>query len=63
MHSHWGLNFSIVKETGYTLHYLMWGISWVNLQLMLADAPSYKINGKKEPTAETEADFNKFLDL
>jgi len=39
----------IQKETGWTDEYLLWGISWPNLQLKLADAPYYKYtSGKKK---------------
>ena len=32
----------ILKETGWTMHYLYWKISWINVQMMLADAPGFK---------------------
>ena len=32
----------IQKETGWTDEYLLWGLSWANVQMKLADAPYYK---------------------
>jgi hypothetical protein len=51
MHSPWGLEISIIKETGWTRDYLLWGISWQNVRMMLADAPRYKSvkKGSEEP--------------
>ncbi|QTE36029.1 hypothetical protein J3L18_23235 [Mucilaginibacter gossypii] len=63
MHSPWGINYSILKELGFTWDYLMWKISWVNVLMMLADAPRYK---SKEKDGVTEAnsfeDFKAFMD-
>lgn len=27
--------------TGWTLSYMLWGITWINLRMMIADAPRY----------------------
>nr|WP_157535909.1 hypothetical protein [Mucilaginibacter sp. L294] len=40
--------FSIAERTGWTYHYILWGTSWVNIRLMLADAPAMK-RVKKQP--------------
>jgi DUF1365 family protein len=49
----------IVQATkGWSLHKVMWGISWQALQLMVADLPKYV---KKEKRASNEEEFLKFL--
>lgn len=42
MHSPFGIAMQIVKETGWTLHYVLWKVSWATIMLMLADRPSLK---------------------
>jgi hypothetical protein len=32
----------IQKETGWTDDYLLWGVSWANIQMKIKDAPYYK---------------------
>ena len=44
-HSLFGLIWSIQKETGWSHDYILWGESWLTLQLKLADSPRVK---KKE---------------
>lgn len=39
MSSPWGQRGVIIKEFGWTYDYLLWGIPWINVQLMLDDAP------------------------
>jgi hypothetical protein len=67
MNSPWGIEISILKELHWTRHYLLWKISWLNVRLMLADAPSYKTKnnseGKKGKELEDEEDFREFLKL
>lgn len=41
LHSPFGSLWSIASATGWTLDYMLWGVSWATLQLMLADAPRY----------------------
>ena len=36
----------IQKDTGWTDDYLLWGVSWANMQLKMADAPCYRYNSK-----------------
>lgn len=38
MRSPWGNRGEICKTYGWTYDYLLWHISWVNVQMMLADA-------------------------
>jgi hypothetical protein len=53
---------TLQKETGWTDEYILWGTSWLNLRLKLADAPYYsyrKSNTVKE--AKNEDELIKFL--
>lgn len=38
MNSPWGNRGEICKAYGWTYDYLLWGINWINIQMMLADA-------------------------
>lgn len=65
MNSPWGIEFNLIKETCLTREAILWKISWINIKMMLADAPKYK-PGKNEPQGdplETEDDFKDFLKL
>ena len=46
MHSPWGLLYQIIKETGWTLHYVLWKVSRSNLQMMHADGIRLKKTNK-----------------
>ena len=37
-----------MRSYGWTYDYLLWGISWLNVQLMIADAPRTKDLPKDE---------------
>lgn len=37
----WGSLWSVCTSTGWTLEQILWKISWVNLQMMIVDAPRY----------------------
>jgi hypothetical protein len=51
------------KETGWTDDYILWGTSWVNLQMKLADAPHYSYNKKeKVHTIVDEQELINFLE-
>lgn len=65
MNSPWGIEWMILKETGWTRRYLLWGESWINIQMMLADAPGYRkaSNTTQGPELEDEDDFKAFLNL
>lgn len=41
---------SILKEFGWTYDYLLWGIAWINVRLMIED------QAKIEDTGENEAE-------
>ena len=42
MNSTWGNRAEILKYFGWTYDYLLWGINWVNVTLMLADGARYE---------------------
>jgi hypothetical protein len=63
LHSPWGTIWSIAAATGWTLDYILWGISWMNLEMMIADAPRY-VTGeevKRGKPIESETDLATFL--
>ena len=51
----------IQKDTGWTDDYLLWGISWANLQMKLADAPFYKYRSEKDDEVMEEKGLEEFL--
>lgn len=63
MNSPWGIEYNIIKQTGWTRHYVLWGESWINIRLMLADAPVFKNVPKQGKELEDEEDFKEFLKL
>lgn len=46
LNSPWGMIWNIVTQSGWTYHNVLWGVSWVNLRMMLADAAQYE-SGKQ----------------
>lgn len=42
LNSPWGSRGELCKNFGWTYDYLLWGISWLNVQLMVADAARIK---------------------
>lgn len=42
MNSPWGNRGELLRNFGWSYEYLLWGISWLNVQLMIADAPRAK---------------------
>jgi len=51
------------KETGWTDDYILWGTSWVNLQMKLADAPYYKYNSKSGKNNEKVVDQDQLIEF
>lgn len=47
----------LAEKTGWSYHYILHRMSWINLRMMLADAPSYRSAGSCESglTEETPA--------
>ena len=55
----------IQKETGWTDEYLLWGLSWSNVQLKLADAPYNKLKNagsKSEEVVESDDELRDWLE-
>lgn len=54
MNSPWGILFQIIKETGWTLHDVLWKISRTNIMLMMADRSQarYGKNNEEEEAIE-----------
>ena len=48
MKSPWGSRGELCKYFGWTYSYLLWEISWINIQLMIADMPRTKHNSDEE---------------
>lgn len=67
MNSPWGIIFNLIKETSLTYHDILWKVSWINIQMMLDDAPRFKSGSssgdKIGKDLESEDDFNEFLKL
>lgn len=66
MNSPWGIEYSILKELGWQRDYLLWGIRWFHVRLMLADAPSFKSSAAEETKGkdlDSLEDFEDFLKL
>nr|DAE96379.1 MAG TPA: hypothetical protein [Caudoviricetes sp.] len=73
MNSQWGYRGEILKNFGWSYDYLLWGISWLNLQTMLNDAPRIKdiqqTNADGTPTGKeiihrelkTKEDIKKYI--
>jgi|ADurb_H2B_03_Slu_FD_contig_21_1068536_length_645_multi_6_in_0_out_0_2 hypothetical protein len=63
LHSPWGTIWSIVSATGWSVDYILWGISWMNIQMMIADAPHYVTGDtpRRGKPIENEADLAIFL--
>jgi hypothetical protein len=63
LHSPWGLEYNIIEKTGWTRHYMLWKVSWLNIGMMLADAPKM-VKVPKTPTPKklsTEAELLEFF--
>ncbi|MDR1454111.1 MAG: hypothetical protein LBJ01_00510 [Tannerella sp.] len=55
--------YAVQKETGWTDGYLLWELSWANVQMKLADAPRYVCRkGEKKVFLETEEELKSFLE-
>lgn len=69
MNSTWGNRAEILKYFGWTYDYLLWGINWVNVSLMLADGARFESSDEGtmdgEPVTKvkltTKEDIKKFI--
>ena len=57
---------SILAHFHWTYEYLLWGIPWITVQLMLADMPRYDYDKKEETkavplTTENADDFKNYI--
>lgn len=50
----WGSIAGAAKTYGYTFNEIMWGVSWVNLQMMMADMPWYEYGDEKDKEIEVK---------
>lgn len=44
----------LAEKTGWTYHYILNGVAWINIRMMLADAPQY-VSARKDSDTITEA--------
>jgi hypothetical protein len=42
MHSPWGSLYPIIEKTGWSLNYILWKVSYANIQLIINDQPNFK---------------------
>ena len=63
LHSPFGTIGNIKREFGYTLDYVLWGESWINLLMQQSDAPRYTKSRQKRSisTASGASDLKKML--
>lgn len=59
-HSLFGIIWSIQRETGWSQDYILWGESWLNLQMKLSDAPRM-VSGDKAKEFEDDDELLEFL--
>lgn len=48
MHSPFGIMQQVIKETGWTKHYVLWRVSWPFILMMMADRPGMKKKSEKD---------------
>lgn len=67
MKSPWGNRGEICKTFGWTYEYLLWGISWLNVNMMMADAARMDTEQEleqenvEEVKLRTKDDLKKFI--
>ena len=69
MHSPWGSRGEICKAYSWTYEYLLWGISWLNVNMMMADAARINTDEIEKTTDDevvevqlkTKQDLKKFI--
>jgi len=54
LNSPWGNRGELLRSFGWSYDYLLWGISWLNVSLMIADAPRTKELPKDEDGNEID---------
>lgn len=64
LNSPWGIEWMIYEKTGWTRHYVMWKVSWINIQMMLADAPRMGKKGKdSKQFVKSDKELIEFLNI
>ncbi|MBQ7763277.1 MAG: hypothetical protein IJ382_07075 [Flavobacteriales bacterium] len=61
MRSPWGVEGAVCSHFHWTREYLLWGISWLNVQLMLADMPSVCFDDDKFIDTDSPEDLAAFI--
>ena len=61
LRSPWGMEGAVCSHFHRQRDYLLWGISWVNVQLMLADMPSVDYDEDRVVDTESEEELAAFI--
>ena len=59
--SPWGVEGAVCSHFHWRRDYLLWGISWVNVQLMLADMPSVDFGEDETIDTDSEEELAAFI--
>ena len=59
--SPWGVEGAVCSHFHWQRDYLLWGISWVNVQLMLADMPSVDYSDDRVVNTDSEEEVAAFI--
>lgn len=62
LHSPWGIIMMLAEKTGWTYHYILHRVAWVNIRMMLADAPRYAPPQEKTEQA-TDDDIRRLANM
>lgn len=54
LHSPWGIIAMLAEKTGWTYHYILHRVAWVNIRMMLADAPRYSTDEKMQQATDDD---------
>lgn len=60
LNSPFGLEGSICAQFHFSPEYVQWGITWVRLQIMLADMPWYDYSNSKKQSFKTTISIDSF---
>lgn len=60
LHSLWGTILSLQEKIGCTHDYILWGESWLNIQMKISDSARV---GKRKKHIETEDELREFLKI
>jgi hypothetical protein len=50
----------VVRETGWSMHDVLWAVSWTNVMMMMVDRPTYQSKSKPK---EKELDGSGLADI